>query len=281
MSEQDTAVEIVFEQPEPEQAKTEQASIPEKVEEAAKAEPDTASDDKEQVAPKTYTEEELKKHLDDEAAKIRNKYERKMERQRIEAETRAKVAQEQAIEAPADDPEPKESDFESFSDYMKALAKHEARQIVRAEKAAESQKAVKEAQMSEAQRQQTRQQELLEKGEAKFDDFEDVVKSDKHEYSRAAYLAILESDMSAEIVYHLAKNPEEGARIAQLPAYAQAKEIGKLEDKLSAKPAPKPSKAPDPISPVTGSKALTKSIEDMTVQEFEEYGRKRGAIWAR
>jgi hypothetical protein len=290
MSEQDTAVEIVFDQPEPEQAKPEQASTPEKVEEAAKAEPDTASDEKEQVAPKTYSEEELKKHIDDEAAKIRNKYERKMERQRIEVETRAKLAQEQASQAAptSEIPKPKETDYETYGEYLEALAEHKAVEILRREREAAQQAKIRESQVSESERYAKLEQAVIENGEAKYDDFEEVargtgemLKSKGLAFSKAMVSALIEAENAPDIVYHLGKNLDEAARIAALPAYAQAKEIGKLEDKLSAKPAPKPSKAPDPISPVTGSKALTKSIEDMSVQEFEEYGRKRGAIWAR
>jgi hypothetical protein len=92
---------------------------------------------------------------------------------------------------------------------------------------------------------------------------------------------MIESDQSADIVYHLAKNPEEAKRIAALPAYAQAKEIGKLEDRLSAKKPIKVSNAPEPIKPVDGGKNFTKKLEDMTIDEMIEHDRKRGAKYIR
>lgn len=45
---------------------------------------------------------------------------------------------------------------------------------------------------------------------------------------------ILDSEIGAEILYHLAKNPAEIERIQSLSAFAAARELTKLEDKLSA-----------------------------------------------
>jgi hypothetical protein len=229
-----------------------------------KSETETASD--EQPESKLFTEEEVNKIVQKRLSKL----ERKLERQQIEQETRAKVQQEQQVQAPADDPEPKESEFESYSDYLKALAKHEARAILRAERLAEVEKAARQSQISAQEREAARQAELIEKGESKFDDFEDVIKADRNEYSRAAYLSMLESDIGAELLYHLATNPEEGKRIAALPAFAQAKEIGKLEDKLLAKPAKKQSNAPEPIKPVTSGKASNDTVlsDDLPLDEW-------------
>jgi hypothetical protein len=230
-----------------------------------KSEPETPSDE-EQAESKVFTQEEVDKIVQKRLSKL----ERKLERQQIEQETRAKVQQEQQVQAPSDDPEPKESEFESYSDYLKALAKHEARAIVRAERQAEVDKAARQSQISAQEREAARQQELIEKGEEKYDDFEEVIKADRNEYSRAAYLAMLESDISADLLYHLASNPEEGKRIAALPAFAQAKEIGKLEDKLLAKPKKQISKAPEPINPVTSGKASNDTVlsDDLPLDEW-------------
>lgn len=58
---------------------------------------------------------------------------------------------------------------------------------------------------------------------------------------------VIESDQSAELAYHLGKNPEIAAKIAQLPPLAQAREMGRLEAKLAEKPRPSTvSSAPPP-----------------------------------
>jgi len=224
------------------------------------------------VEPKVFTEDEVNAIVQKRIAKL----ERKHERERIAQQTREQIAQEQKPSAPSDDPEPKEADFETYGEYLKALAKHEARQMLRAEREAAEQERSKKAQQSEAERYQARQTELIEKGEDKYEDFEDVIKSDTNTYSRAAFLAMLESDMGAELLYFLAKNPDEGKRISALPAYAQAKEIGKLEDKLQAKPQKQISKAPEPIKPVTSGQTNSDVLsDDLPIEKWMELRNKQ------
>jgi hypothetical protein len=60
---------------------------------------------------------------------------------------------------------------------------------------------------------------------------------------------VIESDQSAELAYHLGKNPEVAAKIAQLPPLAQAREMGRLEAKLADKPKPPTVSAAPPPAP--------------------------------
>jgi len=88
--------------------------------------------------------------------------------------------------------------------------------------------------------------------------------------------AILESDAAPKVVKFLYNNPEEAERIAELSPARQAVEIGKLEAKLSAAPAPaKKSGAPAPITPVGGNKSKSDGYhENMTQAEYEEWRNK-------
>lgn len=90
---------------------------------------------------------------------------------------------------------------------------------------------------------------------------------------------ILASDNGPELMYELAKNPEEYARICKLPAVQAARELGKFEARISSSQDTKKetkqltkTKAPPPIKPV-GSKAssVTKSPDDMDFQEFKRW----------
>lgn len=248
---------------------TEQIVEPAKVE-STDAE-GTQPEDKQ--AEKTFTQAELDEIVQKRIAKL----ERKAERTRIEAETRAKVLQEvQEKQVPSAN-KPSPDDFTDYSDYQEALTDWKVEEKLKSIEQQKEQEKVRVRQQSEAERTSERQQELIDAGERKYEDFEDVVKSDKHNYSQAAYLSILESDVSADIVYYLAKNQDEAKRIADLPAFAQAKEIGKLEDKLSTKQPIKPSNAPTPIRPIEGKGNLTKKLEDMSYDEMLEHDRKRGA----
>lgn len=219
--------------------------------------------------PKLYTEEEVRKLRDDDAARIRNKLERKLERQRIEAETRQQVMQEvkQTQEIPKD--KPSSDQFQTYDAYLEALADWKAEAKFAEVQNRQREQTAKQAEQEELRTRQEKQSDLLRNGEAKYEDFEEKVTSDKHVYSQPAYLAILESDISHDLIYHLASNPEEAEAISKLSPYAQAKEIGKLEDKLSSKPPKQISKAPDPIKPVTAGKANDGKIsDDLPIDEW-------------
>lgn len=232
----------------------------------------------EPVADKTFTQAEL----DEIVQKRINKLERKMDRQRIEAETRATVTKEFTQQRQAVDNEPKIEDFSDYREFQRATAKFDAKQaLIDAETELKNDKQ-KKVYESENQRINGRELEAIERGERKYDDFEDVIRASTIKLSNAAYLAIVESDIAEDLFYYLnsAKHADEAKRIDALPEYAQAKEIGKLEDKLAAKNPATPSKAPKPIDPVDGSSAATKTIEQMTPAEYRELRKKQGARWA-
>ena len=229
----------------------------------------------EKPADKTFTQAEL----DEIVQKRITKLERKMERQRIEAETRAKVTQELQAKPEPSAGKPRIEDYSDYSEYQEALTDWKVDEKLKAIENRKANETAANNEQAQAARAKERQLDLIESGERKYDDFEDVVKSDKHTYSQAAYLAILESDISADIVYHLAKNQDEAERISKLPAYAQAKEIGKLEDRIAAKKPIKTSNAPKPIEPIGSGTASAKSIDQMTIAEYTAYRRAQGARW--
>ena len=93
-----------------------------------------------------------------------------------------------------------------------------------------------------------------------------------------------DADNSGDIAYFLGKNTDEASRISKLSTIAQAKEIGKLEVKLTKKPLPasKTTEAPKPIEPVGGSDATEKKPEDMSFKEYEadqNAKTRRGGFW--
>lgn len=112
---------------------------------------------------------------------------------------------------------------------------------------------------------------LFENGAEKYTDFEEVVTKAGHITGpmAVATLDIDDSDMQAEVMYYLAKNQKEAARIASLPVLRQAAEIGRLEAKLSSAPIRQPSKAPAPINPVNGSSTQNDEIQpEMAYEKF-------------
>lgn len=85
--------------------------------------------------------------------------------------------------------------------------------------------------------------------------------------------AAIETGTPHEVLYHLAKNPDEAARIAMLPPTKQAVAVAKVATGLSS---PKRvSSAPPPISPkVSGSGMAPASLDDPGLS-MEEWARLR------
>lgn len=87
--------------------------------------------------------------------------------------------------------------------------------------------------------------------------------------------AAIESGTPHEVLYHLAKNPDEAARIALLPPTRQAVAVAKLAQNINA---PKRvSAAPPPITPkVNGMGTAAASLDDPNIS-MEEWARLRNA----
>jgi hypothetical protein len=222
--------------------------------------------------------------------KKQGKFQRRLDRQktaRIVAETEARILREQLAavqKSPATEPtgtEPTRDQFENYEDYI------EARATYRAElKAAElvDKKLNEKEQTERSAREAVQHRTISEhwtKREAAFtesaDDYEDLVvpfvQEEMQQIDLTTRRAIVESDLGPNILYYLAKNPDEFERIADLSPLRQIAEIGKLEDKVAKPPAKKASNAPDPIKPVGTKATVEVSPENMTDKQFAEWRR--------
>ncbi len=148
---------------------------------------------------------------------------------------------------------PKEDDFESYEAYEDAISywRYDQRD---AAKNAESQKVALERQQADAARNFDRRAEEL-KGE--HPDFEQVAKApamlDFYGSNPMVRDLVESSEFGPEIALHFGTNRDAAMNIASMPMMQAAKEIGKLEVKLSTTPKPKAvSKAPTPINPIKG-----------------------------
>jgi hypothetical protein len=65
--------------------------------------------------------------------------------------------------------------------------------------------------------------------------------------------AAQETDAPHAVLYDLGKNPEEAARILSLPPIRMAAAVAKMAAKAVTPPAPKVSKAPEPVKPLGGA----------------------------
>ena len=184
---------------------------------------------------KTFSQEEVDALVAKRLAKEQRKWERKL----------------QQPATPAVPPVPKEippaDQFESVEAYAQALAEKRAAELLQQREAQQQQ-----AQVLESHR------DREESAREKYDDYEDVVYNPKLAITPIMAQTIQASDMGPDVAYYLGTNPKEAERIARMPAIAQAKEIGKIEAKLtSSPPVKKTTSAPTPISPVSARTTST------------------------
>ena len=137
--------------------------------------------------------------------------------------------------------------YETYEDYVEALAEWKIEQ-----------RESKRVQADAAKQHQTAWQKKIEDAKAKLEDWDDVVNSATDvPVTPAMQQAIFEMEQGPLVVHYLASHPAEAKRISELSPLSQARELGKIEDKVSTKTEPetKPavSRAPRPPSTVRGS----------------------------
>ena len=210
---------------------------------------------------KTFTQEELDAIVGKRLAREQRKWEREQ----------ARKAQSAPIASPAELPAPEE--FNSVDEYAEALAARKAEELL-AKREADRQR----MEMLEAY------QDREEEARNKYDDFEQVAYNPNLRITNVMAETIQASDIGPDVAYYLGANPKEADRISRLTPFLQAKEIGKIEAKLSSEPVlKKTTSAPPPISPVKGSGGAApvmdttdpRSVKSLSTSEWIEAERQR------
>lgn len=200
---------------------------------------------------------------------------RSTELERELADLKAKLETMQASPDPVDTARPVRENFASQEAYEDAVIDWRADQRI-----AERERA------ASAARQQTVQNQLVQNWQARQEevrkeiaDYDEVLGAADMQFPQFMLDELISCD--PRVAYHLAKNPEVGERLLKLAPGAALREIGKLEDRLTAKtettaPAPaariETSKAPPPVDTLKGSSAVVqKDPKDMTYSEFKAW----------
>ena len=208
---------------------------------------------------KTFSQEELDAAIGKRLAREQRKWEREQ------------AARQTVPVAPKE--MPSIDNFESTDAYAEALALRKAEELI-----AQRDRQKEQAEIVEAYG------EREEKARDKYDDFEDVVYNPKLRITDVMAETIQYSDLGPDLAYWLGSNPKEAERIARLSPILQAREIGKIEVRLSDNPpVKKTTSAPTPISPVTARSSGSpshdttdpRSIKTMNTSEWIEAERNR------
>ena len=215
------------------------------------------------VESKTFTQEELDAAIGKRLAREQRKWEREQAAKQAEMQVKRAIP----AEIPSVDA------FNSPEEYAEVLAERKAEELI-------------------ARREQARaQSELLEsyhdreeEARNKYDDFEQVAYNPKLPITDVMAQTIQSSEIGPDMAYYLGTNPKEAERISRLSPFMQAKEIGKIEAKLSDNPpVKKTSSAPAPIAPVNARSSSApaydttdpRSIKNMSTSEWIEAERTR------
>ena len=215
------------------------------------------------VESKTFTQEELDAAIGKRLAREQRKWEREQAAKQAEMQVKRAIP----AEIPSVDA------FNSPEEYAEVLAERKAEELI-------------------ARREQARaQSELLEsyhdkeeEARTKYDDFEQVAYNPKLPITDVMAQTIQSSEIGPDMAYYLGTNPKEAERISRLSPFMQAKEIGKIEAKLSDNPpVKKTSSAPAPIAPVNARSSSApaydttdpRSVKTMSTSEWIEAERLR------
>lgn len=212
----------------------------------------------------------------DELTKAREDAKRERDYWREQAMRNQPAAQQQpekAQEQVDDEPKPEDFDFD-MGKYNRAWYDWRKGQDDKASAAAKK-----------AEQQRERQRKFQESAAAFAEsnpDFHEVISNPALPISEQMAEVISESDNPAAVAYYLAKNPQEAQRIAEMSPAGIGRAIGRIEASLIT-PAPEPqrqptpktvTKAPPPVTTLSGSPAVVKSLDDMSMAEYDAQRRK-------
>jgi hypothetical protein len=173
--------------------------------------------------------------------------------------------------------EPREADFDDPIVYAAAravwLSKAEDRRGLENETAQEIEENRRRQDAAEQRRIAALAKDFgdgITEAKAKYADFDAVVAvaQDASVVSPDLALMVLDSDAPHDLAYHLGKNPSEARRLSQLPLHMAARELGRIEARLTAPRARTETTAPEPYTPVRGRASAVKSVDSMTMDEY-------------
>lgn len=145
----------------------------------------------------------------------------------------------------------------------------------------QEQKAKDEERMQHVHKSYRNLQDKLDSASSKYEDFDDVVKSDDAPYTDAMRDAALLIENSDDVLYHLGKDREKLKRISELHPLEQAREVIKLSHALSVGAGTKQSTSnAKPLGQVKNNPVTSNTVNESTsVGELRKRMKEGGKKW--
>jgi chromosome segregation ATPase len=211
----------------------------------------------------------LQKRIDELTAE---KYSSKSEIERLNRELEQLRQSQQAPKPPVQQQEDREPTLEDFDFDSVAMARELARR--------EARKIVEEERRALAEQQEKQKQEEIKR---RFDKAQATFQQEHPDYVQTAYNplasyyppdmveAIYESEVGPQLAYELGRNLESTEKLLSMSLAQRAREIGRIEARLQAKPTAQArtvTQAPAPVSTLSPSAPVNVSMDDMSMDEY-------------
>lgn len=228
--------------------------------------PDTASGEvveTQQEESKLFTQAEMDAAIQKRLLKEERRVHRRIEQQmREQAESKVREV------------EPERESYRDEEAYLQAQIEHLAEKRAE-EKLSQRERAILQEKSRDAFA------ERAEKAEERYPDFQTVVGNPALTINEGMAEFISDSDAGPDVAYYLGKNPMKALQIAQMSPFKAARALMEIEKDISSKPQAKPSKAPEPITPVgsrgkSSSSPLPSDEDDIDTWMRKEALRTRG-----
>lgn len=164
--------------------------------------------------------------------------------------------------------EPQINTFDTEEEYLEAVGEWRADKKVAERDKAQQAKQDEENREEQEAASQARKEALmasLRKGADKYDDFEDVMDDLNVTWDMVNILESLPN--VSDVAYMLGNDPDMVGKLAEMPFLAAAYKMKEMSDNLLKK---KTTKAPDPVTPVSTTGGLMKSLESMGQAEYNK-----------
>lgn len=193
---------------------------------------------------------------------------------RQQAEARAQQLEQERQEIQRRMSQPRFEQFQDPDQYARAVEEHTQRTI--AQERQRFQEAQEHQRRTQAYQQfETKLQSRVVEAMQKYPDYAEVVGNPSLPQlpvvNPTLVEAILDHEQMGDITYYLAKNPQEAHRIAYLPPARAVMEVGRIAEKLAAKPAKTSSAPPPPAEVGSRAEATPKDPDKMSQSELIEW----------